>query len=203
MAVLPEVDLPPRLHFDLDDITDLPKINSVGCSEGGEAAADERTGSRRGRAAMTAGHPERGGPHRGVLAAPRARPPATSGSRYGQTSTPRAPSFPAVAGRTGLRWDPFERSSGLGGRRAEFLPVLFRHVERDFQRAVRPGELRLLDRGHFAAAVLIERFLDGPAERANLAAAAAQEDVVAHLGLELRVIGGDQLLERLDRRRND
>ena len=80
---------------------------------------------------------------------------------------------------------------------AELGPELRGHVQGDLQSPIRTGELGFFDERHFAAAILAQALFNGSAEPADLAAAATQEDVVAHLGLELRIVGGDEVLERL------
>ena len=54
-----------------------------------------------------------------------------------------------------------------------------------------------------ASAVLDEGFFHGAGETGDLAAASTKEDMVAHLLLELGVVGGDQVLESFDRRLHD
>src|SRR3954471_4426041 len=67
------------------------------------------------------------------------------------------------------------------------LPVLLRHVVRHLERAVRAGVRRLLDLRDLAAAEHgLHRLLEHAAEADDLAAAAAEEDVVLELVLEVR-----------------
>src|SRR4051812_35117497 len=103
---------------------------------------------------------------------------------------------------TGFGLSSIERSPSEA-RLAKLLPGVFGHVLRDRERTVRSRVAGLLDGEDLASAVLLELRLDGAAEAADLATAAAEEDVVADAGLELRIEGGDEPLDGVDHGRHD
>ncbi len=73
----------------------------------------------------------------------------------------------------------------------------------DLQSPIGPGENRLVDNGHVAAAQFVKSPFDKRAKSYHLAAAAADHNIPPEPLLEFRIEGPDELIDGLGEVRDD